>query len=319
MRLLILFAALMAASSVLANERVVTDDTGRTITIPIPPQRIVVMHEPLLGLPLIDLGIQPVGSYGRSDDGSFVTRLDFIDSVFGEGLPKPKGIGAFGQVDLEKLHALEPDLIISTELDAGKADQLSTVAPVYLQNVSTDKVYGFGVQEQLAMLVGYKNAFEERLTSYRKRTEEVKALLPFDPAGKTFLAVFLTDQINVVGDATGLTQALEDLGLARLKLETEGRRPGQSGSMLLVPLSAEAFGRLQPDLLVLMNSYMASSRGEVGTREALDRILPGWERFVKPAREGQVLFADPAKVISPTVASAEHALDAFEHWLAQEE
>ncbi|MDZ5699766.1 ABC transporter substrate-binding protein [Chelativorans sp. M5D2P16] len=314
MRLSILLAALVAANAALAGERAVTDDAGRAVTIPDRPERIVVMHEPLLGLPLMDLGVELVGSYGRTDDGEFVTAVDFMDTVLDTDLAKPKGIGPFGQIDLERLRALEPDLIIGTDLNIDKVEQLSTVAPVYLQNVSTGKAYGFSVEEDLAKVVGREDTFIKRKAAYLDRVAEVRKALPSDPAGQDYLAVFLTDQLNAVGETSGAIQALEDLGYSRLEPEHEGGAAGRGGSMMLVPLSVEAFGRLNPDLLVLMNSYMNDAREEAGTRAALDRIMPGWEKFLKPAKEDRILFLDSAKVTTPTVASAEHTLDAVEAW-----
>nr|WP_236775476.1 hypothetical protein [Agrobacterium tumefaciens] len=122
MRIAILIAALLAAGTSLAAERNVTDAAGRTVSVPEKPQRIVVMHEPLLGVPLMDLDANVVGAYGRNSDGKFATAVDFIDTVLGEGRTKPKGFGAVGQIDLEKLRALQPDLIVA-EMPAGKAAQ----------------------------------------------------------------------------------------------------------------------------------------------------------------------------------------------------
>ena len=147
MRIAILVAALLAAGTSLAAERTVTDAAGRTVSVPEKPQRIVVMHEPLLGVPLMDLGADVVGAYGRNSDGKFATAVDFVDTVLGEGHAKPKGFGAVGQIDLEKLRALQPDLIVATEMDSGKAEQLSTVAPVYLQKASAGISFLFSVEE----------------------------------------------------------------------------------------------------------------------------------------------------------------------------
>lgn len=310
-------AAVLAATPVLAADRLLTDDTGREVSVPETPKRIVVMHEPLLGVPLMDLGLELAGSYGRADDGSFVIAVDFIDTVLGDGKAKPKGFGPVGQPDLEKLRALEPDLIIASELDAGKADQLSTVAPVYLQNISGDKVHGFDIQEELAALLGREDLFETRKAGYLDRVAKLRAALPAEAAGQTYLPIFLTDQINVVGESSGMVQALEDLGYTRFEVAEASTTSASGGSMMLMPLSAEVFGSLNPDILILLNSYMDASRNEAGTRAKLDRIVPGWDRFMKPALDKRILYVDPAKVITPTVASAEHMLDAIEHWSGQ--
>lgn len=314
MRLITLLASLLMAGTALAGDRIVTDDTGRTVSIPEKPQRLVVMHEPLLGLPLMELDANVVGSYGRKDDGSFVTAVDFVDTVLGPGRKKPQGIGAIGQIDLERLRALKPDLIVASELDSGKAERLSTVAPVYLQNVSTGKVHGFSVVADLAKVTGREDVFAARKAAYDDKLRQVGALLPPQTQGQTYLAVFITDQLNAVGDMSGAVQALEDLGYTRLSLTEDKAPAGQVGSTLIAPLNAETFGRLDPDLLVLMNNYVGDARDQAGTQAALEKIVPGWQTFLKPAREGRVLYLDSAKVTMPTVASAEYTLDAVADW-----
>ncbi|MBP1849567.1 ABC transporter substrate-binding protein [Rhizobium halophytocola] len=313
MRLTIMLAAILAAGTVSATDRAVTDSTGRAVTIPDNPHRIVVMHEPLIGIPLMDLGTDVVGAYGRDDNGKFVTAVDFIDTVFGPGHDKPKGFGAVGQIDLEKLRALDPDLIIGTDLDAAKADQLSTVAPVYLQKAGAGKAYGFSVEADLAELVGKSDVFARRRQTYETHLAAVRQQLPADPKGKTYLAIFLTDQINAVGDMSGAVQAMEDLGYTRLRLD-DGSGKGGLGSTLMVPLSAEVFGRLDPDLLLVMNTYTGPARDEAATRAKLDRIIPGWDHFVKPAKEDRMIFLDSVAVTTPSVASAIHTLDAVKAW-----
>ncbi|WP_273505992.1 ABC transporter substrate-binding protein [Fulvimarina manganoxydans] len=308
----LLCALLAAPFAALGGERQVTDDTGRVVEIPAEPKRVVVMHEPLLGLPLIDLGLEPVGSYGRADDGSTLSAVDFIDTVMGEDRAKPEGFGPFGRIDLERLRALEPDLIIGTERDVDKAEQLSTIAPTYLQTVSTGRVHGFGVEKDLADLVGRQDAYADRLNTYETRLAEVAKRVP--GGEKTYLAIITNDQLNLVGDMSGAIQAIEDLGFRRADLSGTEAGAGP-GTLFSVPLSPETLGMADPDLLVVMNSYAVADRSPQATEARLDTIMPGWRSFLKPAREGRVLYLDSAKVATPTIASALHtlgAIDAFE-------
>ncbi|PTW56556.1 iron complex transport system substrate-binding protein [Breoghania corrubedonensis] len=307
-------ALVIAPQASWAGEKTVTDDTGRTVTVPDRAERIVVLHEPLLGVPILDIGGTVVGAYGRTDDGKVLTAVNFVTAVLGPDAPQPKsGIGAIGTIDLERLRALHPDLIISTEHDRDKADQLSAVAPVYLQASSTGEVYGFSSQADLARLIGREGAFETRLAEYRARLDEVRAVLPESPQAKTYLAIMVSDQVSLVGNMSGLVQAVEDLGYTRAPLGEAGAASGL-GSTFAVPLSSEILGRLDPDLLIVMKSYAEADRDETAIRQRLDRIMPGWERFMKPAREGRILFLDSAPVATPTVASAENFLDTFEAW-----
>ncbi|WP_120632101.1 ABC transporter substrate-binding protein [Ruegeria sp. EL01] len=310
---------LSIAIAVPASARPVTDDTGRSVNIPDTPRRIVVLHEPLLGIPLMDLGVEIIGAYGRGDAGELLSAVDFTRATLGDGAQSalPRGIGPFGNINIERLRALEPDLIIGTEYDAAQADLLSTIAPVYLQNTGSGRVRGFEVESDLAGLLKREKALEARKAPYEARvdtlTDEVTNALP----GNRFLAVIVHDQINLVGNTSGMVQALEDLGLKREDIE--GSVSNAPGSNFAAPISAELFMQLDPALLVLMNSYMDTAQGEAAVRARLDRIAPGWDRFMKPAREGRILYLDPAQVTSPTVASAEHTLTAISDWLSAQE
>jgi iron complex transport system substrate-binding protein len=83
-----------------------TDDRGVEVSLDAPPQHIVA-HEYALAA-LWDYGVRPIGTYGSvaMDDQPIFADLDLgdIESV-GE---------VWGEVNLEALAALQPDLIIST-------------------------------------------------------------------------------------------------------------------------------------------------------------------------------------------------------------
>lgn len=313
MRIVAVIGLFLLAVSVSAASHQVTDMLGRTVTIPQSPQRIVVMSEPAIGLPLMELGIQPIGSFGRADDGSYQLGADFVDAVLGEGHAKPKGIGSGREVNLEKLYALKPDLIIGTEFDTDKVKQLSTVAPVYLQNFLSGRFHSFSIEENLARLTGREAVFKQRHAAYMQQVAAVRALLPKTLSGKTYLPVLVNDQINVIGEATGFTQALEDLGFVRLDLVTK-KGVSTSASQLLLPLSSEKFVELNPDLLIVLNSWGSKEQDEQATRAALERIAPMWSQYMKPAREERIIFLNTSKVFTPTFASAEHALQAVAEW-----
>ncbi|WP_417691361.1 ABC transporter substrate-binding protein [Roseibium sp.] len=316
MKNIFLLIALLTTQTALAGEVTVTDSTGREITFTAPVERIVVMHEPLLGLPLMDLGITPVASYGRADDGTSLTTVDFVTTVLGDETPSPEtGIGPFGNIDLEKLRSLKPDLIIGTEHDASKVAQLATVAPLYLQNVSTGRVEGFGVERDLAELLGLQDSLAKRLALYQETVGSVKAKLGH-PEDETYLAIILTDQLNLVGAMSGMVQAVEDLGYTRAEVSNLGATSGY-GKTIFVPISPEIFARVNPDLLVIMRSFTETERDEAAIRKQLDRIVPGWDKFLKPAREDRVVFLDSAKVSTPTIASALNTLNALSIWAAR--
>lgn len=304
------FLTIMVSS---AAERNVTDTMGRELTIPDNPQRIVVMSEPAIGLPLMELGIEPFASYGRADDGSYKIGADFIDIVFGKNHKKPIGIGNGAQIDLEKLHDLKPDLIIGTEFDLDKVKQLSTAAPVYLQHFTTGHLDNFYIEENLAKLLHKEQAFKALNQNYQKEIAETKALLPKDWQGKSFLPVIIMDQINMVGEGLGVTQPFLDLGMKRYILPNDNNSE-KNTSQIILPINAETFGTLNPDLLIVISSWGAMERDEQATRQALEKLVPGFTQYMKPAAEKRIIFLDGAKVFTPTFASAHFTLEGIKQW-----
>lgn len=134
-------AVLVGQTSAAAQEATPTsgewtyaDDAGNTVTLPAPPRRIVA-YLPIAAA-LWDYGVRPVGVYGttRRPDGSpevFVGNLD-LDAVASLG-------ETYGELDVEALVALDPDLIINDRwfetmdlwgLDENATAQVKAVAPV---------------------------------------------------------------------------------------------------------------------------------------------------------------------------------------------
>ena len=61
--LLLLTGAVSAAAP---QTQTFTDDLGRTVTVPLHPQRIVSMHDLDITIPLIELGVPPIASHART-------------------------------------------------------------------------------------------------------------------------------------------------------------------------------------------------------------------------------------------------------------
>lgn len=316
MRFLSIIAiGLMASSLACAQNRTVTDSTGQVVSIPANPKRVVVLHEPLIGVPLVELGVNVVGAYGRSDDGGTLMVADFIKSVLGpKAIEKGiTGIGPLGNINLEKIRALKPDLIVGSELDVRHVPVMSPIAPVYLQNSGANVMRGFDAQEALAKVFQREKVFAQLKGAYLKRVAQVRSVLPATDKTRTYLAVSVSDQIGVVGEMSGAIQAIEDLGYQRIRFAGDQERNFKK-STLVQPISPEIFGKLNPDILIIMNNFTGTDRSEAAIKADLDRVIPGWQRFLSPAREGRILYLDSSTVTTPSIASAQHTLDAIEAW-----
>lgn len=148
----LLLLASSAAFAAPATTQVFTDDLGRQVTVPLHPKRIVSMHDLDITIPLIELGVPPVASHGRTrPDGShylrssaLLTGVDFDNSDI-------KFIGT-ADIDLEAVAAAKPDLIITEPNRNVSVEQLAKIAPT----VSIDHLLGSAprIYEKLAQLTG---------------------------------------------------------------------------------------------------------------------------------------------------------------------
>jgi iron complex transport system substrate-binding protein len=120
-----------AAGSSSAFPVTIAHTLGKT-TIPEEPERIVVVgytdQEPLLAL-----GIRPVGAMDWFGAGTFA-KWEWERDAWG-GEPPAVVSNKAGEVDLEKVAELRPDLILGlyAELDRGMYDKLSQIAPTVAQ------------------------------------------------------------------------------------------------------------------------------------------------------------------------------------------
>ena len=309
----LLISTVLLAISATAEAREVVDTMGRTVDIPDHPERVVVMSEPAIAIPMIELGVNPIGSFGRADDGTYQVGADFIDTLFGPHQKKPQGIGNNRQVDLEKLYSMKPDLIIGTEFDVDKVKQLSTVAPVYMQHYTTGHLDNFVIEENLAKLFGKETTFQTLKEQYVEDVQETKKQLPESLENKTYLPVIIMDQINIVGEGIGVSQPLNDLGMKPFEVSNDKTHSDGSPKIVL-PISAETFGSLNPDILVVIINWGAPDKSVEATNEALNKLVPGWATYMKPAREGRVIYLDGSKVFTPSFLSARYTLGEVRKW-----
>lgn len=100
-----------------------TDDLGTTVTLDRTPTRIAGMNDQIV--PLLQYGLQPVASWGYSaieDDH----RFDGLDT---SGIEQVGS--AYGEIDLEKLVELQPDIIVSEVFPADASGTIDSTQPDY--------------------------------------------------------------------------------------------------------------------------------------------------------------------------------------------
>ncbi|MEM8822652.1 MAG: ABC transporter substrate-binding protein [Pseudomonadota bacterium] len=97
-----------------------------TTCIPVDPQRIVTLQDQNAMLPLLELGVTPVGSVGWvNPEGEQVFRriqgYDASDVTF---------VGSYRGADKEAVAAVQPDLILATPWPPNAVEEFSAIAPV---------------------------------------------------------------------------------------------------------------------------------------------------------------------------------------------
>ncbi len=163
--LLLLTGAVSAADP---QTQTFTDDLGRTVTVPLHPQRIVSMHDLDITIPLIELGAPPIASHGRTrPDGSHylrssaqLTGVDFDNSDI-------RFIGT-ADIDLEAVAAARPDLIITEPSRHVSVEQLEKIAPT----VSIDHLQGSApeIYRKLAQLTGTQPRWRSSSAAIRSKS-----------------------------------------------------------------------------------------------------------------------------------------------------
>lgn len=173
--LVALAAALLAVMSVAAQEtRTITDFAGRSVEIPVKPLRIVSLHDLAITIPLIELGVFPVGSHGRTSDAgapfirasAVLTGVDFTNSDI-------KFVGA-NPADIEAISALQPDLILTTEWQGAPVDQLEKIAPTI---VISDSASMFDTYNLLADITGTQDRMTFLKARYDGQIAQIKRLI----------------------------------------------------------------------------------------------------------------------------------------------
>ncbi|MEM7294411.1 MAG: ABC transporter substrate-binding protein [Pseudomonadota bacterium] len=294
-------------SAATSGAQVLVDDAGRDVEVPQPLTRVVGTHDVVIGLPLFELGLTPVGVWMRKDPSSGEDIIMGLEQLFNTTASEAgiTNIGGYDGTDLEVIKQLNPELIVVTESSEEQIDVLETVAPVFVQRTYSGDVFGLSAVKVMAQRFGLQTRFDELQRVYRERVDAIKAQLPFDPAEKTLSVIFIWDQLHVANGLSGMMQALGDLGF---KTPEWVISHGEQGFM--APLSSEEIGLIQEDFVIFGNGYGQGDTSEEAAREKLDKIAPGWDRFIKP--ELGIAFFNAELTITPTFASAHAALDAIE-------
>ncbi|MEM9576917.1 MAG: ABC transporter substrate-binding protein [Pseudomonadota bacterium] len=295
---LLLSFLLTLATPLTAETRQVTDDLGRTVKVPAQPKRIVTTESQSLAVPLIELGILPIGSHGMLHQGQtaalrgnrVTTGIDFdTDDIRFLGMR---------QVDLEAFAALKPDLILhSVEVEAYTGitvDMLSAIAPVIAYR-SFDRPPG-AIHLSLADATG-QTAEPSRLST--RLEAQMAQLKKLSNPENTRVSVFLPEDGQIFAEHTWgtLGYILREAGFAFAPI-IDAIPEGESRLF-----SAENLPEFDADWFFLTYRNDAGQR-PADTVAQMERVFPGWCDLLRDCREGRVLFLPRDEAASSSYGSA---------------
>ena len=256
-----------------------TDDTGRVVEIPAKPQRIVSLHDLSITVPLIELGVFPLGSHGRTtpDGKPFIrsskvlTGVDFDNSdiKFVGNLP----------ADVEAVAALEPDLIITTVWQTANVEQLQAIAPTIV--LDDDVRPAFDVFDVLADLTGTEDRLALLKTRYQGQIAQIKRLLD---AGSISASVIQANDGKLYIEHTYATlgKVLRDAGFT-FPAKVDAIPAGESAEF-----SAEELPEFDADFVfaTYRTDTLQTPADAIG---ALEAALPNFCQFLHACRENQLI------------------------------
>ncbi|MGE0970267.1 ABC transporter substrate-binding protein [Klebsiella sp. WOUb02] len=270
-----------------------TDDLGRVVNVPLHPQRIVSMHDLDITIPLIELGVPPVASHGRTrPDGSHylrssaqLTGVDFDNSDI-------QFIGT-ADIDLEAVAAAKPDLIITEPSRHVSVEQLEKIAPT----VSIDHLQGSAprIYAKLAQLTGSGARLAVLERRYQEQIKQLKAAVDTQ---KITVSVIQANggKVTVHHAYHALGRVLRDAGF-RFPPLIERIPDGQR-----IDVSAEQLPELDADFV------FATWRSDTGGKpqdelQAMEAVMPGWCDFMRACRSGRYILLPREDVISNSFAA----------------
>ncbi|WP_226354305.1 ABC transporter substrate-binding protein [Pseudonocardia sp. ICBG601] len=248
--------------------RVVTDDFGTQVAVPVRPERVVAtFFSPMMGL--LDLGVTPVGAAAW--------QPPLVTSAYADRLAGvPVVTSREGEPELEQIAAQSPDLIVATSYTNEQViGRLRTIAPTYVVRLSAGGANATSWQDrskQLGDVLG-RSAENDRLAAdFAARVQQIKQTYAPRIAGRTvaIVAGFQENNAAVFSAASGSGRILTDLGfrysaqadavaaretngLAQVSFERIGSVAGDADTLFL---GSDLQGRVSPFVTSLQQTQL---------------------------------------------------------------
>ncbi|WEK02892.1 MAG: ABC transporter substrate-binding protein [Candidatus Devosia phytovorans] len=297
--------AALTLPGVAQDMRSVTDHANYTVEIPVDPQRIVSLHDWTATVMTYELGGNLIGSSGRLDnEGNYFVRSG--RELYDLGFDQIEMASVHGELDMERIAALKPDLIIGNLGDTIEfRDQLAAIAPT----VIFDPMNGqppLANYRTLADWVARPERFDELNAEYETRIDEVRAELFGDRPAPSYAAILPnteSGELRVFRNYGALTTVLEDLGFTHASIMDQVPETEQEANF-----SAEVIAQVDSDYAFLTH---ISDRGESleTIMTEFDQIAPGYRELLPAAKNGRFISMSRFHVYPTTFAAMNYVLD----------
>ncbi|SEQ61640.1 iron complex transport system substrate-binding protein [Devosia sp. YR412] len=312
MRLLALAAILagLTLSARAQDTHTITDHAGFAVEIPVEPLRVVSLHDWTATVMTYELGGNLVGSTGRLNKttGEYFIRSgrELYQLGFGHGVEMAS---VHGQLDMEMIAALEPDLIIGNTGDTLEfRDQLNLIAPTMM----FDPQNGHAPLDNYRDLAGWVNRtekFDELLAQYEARIAAAKPIIMAENAAPTYVAMTPNPEdgdIRIFSTYGAQTQVLEDLGF--LHGAIADRVPDGEQEAYF---SAEIIGELNTDY-IFSSHIVDDGEDETTMLKQLEEVAPGASQTLPSVQNNKFISMQRFFVYPTTFAAMNYVLDELE-------
>lgn len=253
--------------------RIVEHGVGTT-EVPVDPRRVVALHDLDNAYAIASLGFAPVGM-GKVEEDRFARIRPF--GPIPPELERATDVGLFFEPNLERIAALDPDLILGTTgVHEEVYDQLSAIAPTVLTDYEEGDV--LANQRLLAGILGLEGRLDERFAAYERRVTAVRARHAADLTRLEYTRIDsyglgAEDNFLLLSDSTPGARVLSDLGAERSATNGEATSGNPFPAISLerladydadvILLGVEAGEEPDPQVLALLAGTFAGQRGQI--------------------------------------------------------
>jgi len=270
------------------------------------PQRIVTTQDQNALLPLLELGVKPVGSAGLIDKQSGERRFRRTEGFDTSGI---EFVGAYGQPNIEAVAALRPDLIVGPGNEKPEvAQKLGEVAPyVGVQ------IFGRSLTEALlefGELAGRADRARSLKAAYDARIAQVKAELRkrHPQMTVTILSTFEPGTFALQDCGQAMGTVAHDLELGRPAAQQAVDRLSCTSNPTT---SIERLKEHDADVVFVVD-YPAEGGDSPTTQELISQPL--WQQL-EAAQRGQLQVIDGSVTVGSAWARMGRFLDVVERHL----